>query len=167
MLDATRLVTCHTLHGASKQIPAERLTQRASVYGLIVHQGALLLARGIHTGRYVLPGGGIEPGERIEAALKREVREETGLDVRVDQFLGFHEDFFYYDPLDAAFHGFLFYYRCTPLTFTLAVDGEVDDEDVAQPCWVPLSELTAESFQTHGETTLRLIQDLHVEFSEF
>ncbi len=154
------LIPCHTLFGATKWLPVDRLTQRASAYGLVLHGGAILLSTGIHTGRYVLPGGGIETGERIEDALKREVREETGLAVAVEEFLTFEEDFFYYDPLDLAFHGFLFYYRCSPLTFALAGAGEVDDEDVDRPAWIALDGLTEESFQTHGDTTLRLIRAL-------
>jgi ADP-ribose pyrophosphatase YjhB (NUDIX family) len=35
-----------------------------------------------------LPGGMIEPSESAEDTLKREVKEETGLDIEVDYFLG-------------------------------------------------------------------------------
>jgi nucleoside triphosphatase len=38
-------------------------------------------SRGVFPGQWALPGGGIEPGERMEAALRREVQEEVGLEI--------------------------------------------------------------------------------------
>lgn len=45
----------------------------------------LLVLRGHapQAGRWSIPGGKVEPGESLEAAVAREVLEETGLDVRV------------------------------------------------------------------------------------
>ena len=63
--------------------------------GAIVLRGdALLLVqrgRGVAVGRWSIPGGRIEFGESVEAAVAREVREETGLQVRVDRFAGWVE----------------------------------------------------------------------------
>jgi len=42
-------------------------------------------------GKYVIPGGHIEYGETVENALKREMKEETNLDIGEIKFLGFKE----------------------------------------------------------------------------
>ena len=38
-------------------------------------------SRGVFPGQWALPGGGIEPGEHMEDALRREIREEVGLEI--------------------------------------------------------------------------------------
>ena len=54
---------------------------RIRVSALILEQNRVLLIRHEKAGRayWLLPGGGVEPGETIEQALRRELREETGL----------------------------------------------------------------------------------------
>ncbi len=44
--------------------------------------GRVLLQRRSDDGLWGLPGGALEPGESLEEAARREIREETGLDVR-------------------------------------------------------------------------------------
>lgn len=59
------------------------MRQRTIVCPLIQNDGCYLLCkmaddRGVFPGLWALSGGGVEPGERIEEALRREVREELG-----------------------------------------------------------------------------------------
>ncbi len=41
--------------------------------------------------KYVMPGGHVEYGETVNEALKREMKEETNLDIGEIEFLGFKE----------------------------------------------------------------------------
>jgi ADP-ribose pyrophosphatase YjhB (NUDIX family) len=38
---------------------------------------------GFWAGKYICPGGRLEPGESLEEGVQREVREETGLEIRI------------------------------------------------------------------------------------
>lgn len=53
------------------------VSTRKAVRAVCFHGGALLLIR-TNRGDLKFPGGGLEPGESPEAALRREVLEETG-----------------------------------------------------------------------------------------
>lgn len=55
---------------------------RTGVYGISEQENQILFVKqqkGPHKGKWDFPGGGIEPGEEIEEALRREIREETGM----------------------------------------------------------------------------------------
>ena len=61
--------------------------------GALVHDsnGRLLLVRRANPpgeGMWSIPGGRVEPGETDEAAVTREVAEETGLSVTVGRLVG-------------------------------------------------------------------------------
>jgi 8-oxo-dGTP pyrophosphatase MutT (NUDIX family) len=88
--------------------PASRSSAMLVALGLVIHDRRVLLhrrhapdVREYHDG-WELPGGKVEPGESMVAAVVREVREETGQVVSVEAFMPFS-----YHPPGAVFrrHG--------------------------------------------------------------
>ncbi|MEW6387403.1 MAG: NUDIX domain-containing protein [Thermodesulfobacteriota bacterium] len=55
-------------------------------------RGRILLERRSDSGMWGLPGGGIEPGESITRTALREVKEETGLEVRLTRLVGVYSE---------------------------------------------------------------------------
>jgi 8-oxo-dGTP diphosphatase len=61
------------------------------VGGVVVRQDEILVVRmtyGPSQGRYMLPGGLLDPGETIDGAVVREVREETGIEAAPRGIIG-------------------------------------------------------------------------------
>ena len=84
-----------------KSIYGNRIRVRAC--GIAIRDNAILLVKHEGIGRknvlWAPPGGGVEPGESSQEALKREFFEETGLDVEVGDFIFINE--FIEKPLHA------------------------------------------------------------------
>jgi 8-oxo-dGTP pyrophosphatase MutT (NUDIX family) len=122
----------------------ERFTVRAA--GVCVRDDHVLLQTEEQLDFWVLPGGRCEMGEHTADTVQREMWEETGLEVRVDNLLWVMENFFTHEG--KAFHEIAFYYQMTlpeampsalvqpefmgvegdkPLTFRWFPLAEVDD----------------------------------------
>ena len=67
----------------------------------------LLLQSHKWPGAYVVPGGHVELGERLEETATREAKEETGLDIYDLEFILFQE--FVYDPAFWKQRHFIFF----------------------------------------------------------
>lgn len=58
-----------------------------SVYAIIQKRGRILLTQDTYKPGWKLPGGGVEANELILEALRREIREEVGLEIRPGRLL--------------------------------------------------------------------------------
>jgi 8-oxo-dGTP diphosphatase len=102
-----------------------------SIKGVLIHDGCVLLLLS-ERGEWDLPGGRPDAGEDHRTALKREVREEAGLDVDVSAALEGH--------LFEVLPGRFVRIEAFVCTMTGPRDVTLSDEhrDVR---WVPLAEL--------------------------
>ncbi len=151
-------IECESIYGRRVPIQRDKLTFRPSVYAVITEAYKVLLVKTRSSGNYDFPGGGIEIGEPIERALKREVREEAGIEVEIEKLLHFEEGFFYYDPTDTAWHTLQFFYRCRPVTFQLLADDQVDDEEAMQPRWLDIQSLSDGQFRPTAGRVFQLLK---------
>lgn len=163
-------IGCIGMDGKTVPVPREKVSYRPSVYGVIISNGKLLLTKTRSTGKYWLPGGGIDIGETIEEALKREVHEECGIEIEVQSPLFFRERFFYYEPWQSAWQCYLFFYEATTKSFELTLNDQHDES--IDPQWVEIQSLKSTDFQIFGDDVIEYLRltaegrDLHAELNK-
>jgi 8-oxo-dGTP pyrophosphatase MutT (NUDIX family)/predicted GNAT family N-acyltransferase len=135
--------------GIPHQMMRRRLAWREAVAGVVVREGCVLL--GLRApqlamgGRWDLFGGKIEPGEEPLEALRRELREETSLEVKPDRLL----DVILYE--DARGPGL---WRC-PVYRIVEWTGQVSiNEEHVEARWVRPEQMAALRLAHHGLTRL-------------
>jgi ADP-ribose pyrophosphatase YjhB (NUDIX family) len=116
--------------------------------GTIIRDGrnhVVLVRRAIEPGygRWVFPGGYVDRGEEVQVAAVREAREESGLDIRLDELINV-----YSYPGKAPV---IIVYSATMLGGCLACDDEGLEARFFAPEEIPWNELAFQS--THDALT--------------
>ncbi len=153
-------IKCKNNFGEIVEISADKFFFRPSAYGLILNDKKLVTLRNKGNGKLWFPGGGIEIGEKLEDGLKREVEEETGLDIEIKKMVLFKENFFYYQPLDEAYHAFLLFFLCTSKNNTLISDEKVDDLESEKPRWTQIKSIKKEDIGDLEDDLFKIIKSL-------
>ena len=122
--------------------------------GAIIFKEAtvLLVRRGQEPakGAWSLPGGAVEVGETLEAALVREVMEETALTVEVLGITAVLERIYRDGQGQVPYHYVLIDYLCRYLSGSLKVGS-----DVTAGAFVSLSELAAYQLASYTAATIQ------------
>lgn len=108
------------------------ITQRIAMKAVIVRDSKVLVLReadtyeeGTNIGRYGMPGGRINPGEPFIEGLKREVLEETGLEIEVGIPVYVSEWFPVIKGIPHQIVGT--FIECRPLSTDITLSEEHDD----------------------------------------
>ncbi len=111
----------------------QQIVQRIATKALIINdKGQILILReastyreGTNVGRYHLPGGRLNPGEAFLDGLKREVNEETGLEIEIGKPIYVGE----WRPVIKGVQNQIvaIFFICKPLTKEVRLSEEHDD----------------------------------------
>jgi len=134
-------VICRDIENKLYEVSVSELTFRPSVYGVIVKEGKILLSK--QWDGYDLPGGAIELGETIEQALIREVKEETGVDVRLGKIISCEDSFFKLPGSGKPVQSILIYYQCDLIGGEISTDYLTEDEKkyAGKAEWIDISKI--------------------------
>ena len=135
---------------------AEQIFPEPTVGVFIFNPAGELLLLKSHKwpGKYVVPGGHVELGERIEEAAAREAKEETGLDISDLEFINFQQ--FIYDPSFWKPRHFIFFdYACK----TESTDVRLNDE-AEEHIWVRLEAAVQLPLDTYTRTSVEILLEM-------
>ena len=141
----------NSIHSGERLVKKYQIQRRINKRGIrlgvraaIVRDDAILLVafddeNGFH---YNLPGGGVEPGERLYDAARRESREEAAAEVEVKELLLIYECFppDYGFALDEQVHNVDFVFRCALCEGSEPRLPDNPDENEVAVHWIPLDE---------------------------
>lgn len=113
----------------------------------------LLLKSHKWPGKYVVPGGHVELGERIEEAAVREAKEETALDIYDLEFINFQQ--FIHDPSFWKRKHFIFFdYACK----TDSTEVQLNDE-AEEHVWVRLEAAIQLPLDVYTRTSIGILME--------
>ena len=131
-----------------------------SVAGVVLAGDQVLLVkrgRPPAKGIWSIPGGAVEVGETLQAALVREIREETGVKVEVGPLVEVVERILPDPHGKMEYHYVILDYLCfAPLSEPRA------GSDAAQARWVAFGELSQAGLTPDTERVVRRAQELNL-----
>ena len=129
---------------------------RLRAAAIILRDHHVLMARNQRNSYYYSIGGAVHLGESLQDALRREVLEETGLDLPITRLVAVHQNFFQDAEMGKQFwHEIAFYYLMDYQGQPLKHTGSLSMLDIPETLhWLPL-----DSFASY-KAYPRFFQDL-------
>lgn len=101
-------------------------TPKTDVRAFVIRDGKVLMVKEAEDGKWSLPGGWADVGDTPSAAVCREVREETGLEVKVTKLLGVWDRNLHGHP-PLPWHVYKLIFLCEETGGNLALSHESTD----------------------------------------
>jgi 8-oxo-dGTP diphosphatase len=134
-----------TYYNGTKQVALSSLFHRVSTYAIIVRDHTVLLVK-THNNKWYFPGGGLNLGESLHEGLKREAREELGVEIEVGELLHADDMVYFHDPNGVAAHLVRLYYCCTTNAKEFHYENAEERAEFLEIGWVSLDNMNPDDF---------------------
>ncbi len=134
-------ITTTDYYGNKYEVNPDDMKVSIHVYGIAVEDGKALISPQFDG--YDWPGGTFKIGEDTTQTLKREFREETGLEIEVIRLLDVETSLFHHYKRGTDHHSILVFYL-VKVVGGVITDAGFDDEEkeyARLAKWVPLAEI--------------------------
>ncbi len=124
----------------------------AGVGGVVIRGREVLLVKRAYpprAGEWSLPGGRLELGESLVDAVRREVREETGIEVEVGPLVEVFDRVHRDADGRVRYHFVIADYLCDPIGGALAAG-----DDAADARWVPRDDVAGLGVNAHARAVI-------------
>ncbi len=112
------------------------------VGAIIIHDQKILTVKNARDPYYYSVGGRVHLHETLDQAILREVFEETGIQLEIENLGFIHENFFTLAASGEVFHELsMFYYMKPKNHLSLKCESFTEDGIEEQLIWIPLAQL--------------------------
>lgn len=110
---------------------------------IIIHNGKLLMVRNSRASYYYSVGGRVKFNETCDEAIIREVKEELGVDMKIDYPAYFHENLFGDKDTSEHFHETALYYVMKSIKDWSKIHSFVEEDGTKEYLeWLPIDKLS-------------------------
>lgn len=113
------------------------------VGAIIINDGNILVVKNHKSTYFYSVGGRVHFNETCEEAVKREVKEEMGIDMEIDRAVFFHEQFFDEKDSKEHFHELSIYYlmKMTEKIKDIICSSKTENDIKEELIWLSIEEL--------------------------
>ncbi|MFV0626321.1 MAG: NUDIX domain-containing protein [Alphaproteobacteria bacterium] len=147
------------IHGNEHVVEAQNLDFAMSIYGVVIHDNKVLILP--TWDGYDFPGGGIEKGENHLDAIKREIKEETGLGVEPKELINVYTSFYKSHKNEKNYHYLMIYYFCDLVGGEISSEGftEAEKKYAKEARFVSSSELEKMKYVCGFEDLVKIVTE--------
>ncbi len=127
------------------------MEEKTRIAGVVIKNGKLLFLKGKGYEELWVPGGTLEEGETNEECLKREFKEEIGVDITEMKFFKEYDGFSFYRPTQ----------KLNWTVYIVKIDGEIKpDAEIESFLWLSKEDFLKEKYKITAVNENGLMDDL-------